>query len=46
MYRFQDVGVLLIARQLKMRVTEVQISVEQRISAISKVFDSWCIVLI
>ncbi|GGW82243.1 glycosyltransferase family 2 protein [Alteromonas halophila] len=41
MFEYQDVGVLLMLRKLKMRCTEVDVAMQERKDGISRIFHSW-----
>ena len=41
MFEYQDVGVLLMLKKLKMRVSEVSVEMEERTDGISRIFYNW-----
>lgn len=41
MLEYQDVGILLMIRNLKMQVSEVQVTMQERQNGISRIFHSW-----
>lgn len=45
MFEYQDVGVLLMLKQLKMQCSEVSVSMKRREDGISRIFHSWIAVL-